>query len=258
MAESLRTIQACFQCNFKVLSMEFLTYEGFWGKTNNVAMYLRCIHKTNSRVIVAACVEILTVRCKESFLRVIKIILVGVREFKSALNTTSNLQVIHVIRDPRGILYSRMHVSRQRNVTAALIDLCPNMCQEMKADLEVSTVLSKRFPNRAKVLRYETLAMDPINKARQLYEFVGITPNFGDLAHVYCKAYSMKDKQEEFETSRKNSSRVAYAWLRRARRRDVRLVDELCHDVYKMAGYVSVDNDTYLSRRILYDEHFVI
>ncbi|XP_041371539.1 carbohydrate sulfotransferase 1-like [Gigantopelta aegis] len=257
LSESLNIIHSCFACNFEEVPVEFLTNTKFLSRTKSIESYLKCIGTSTSLLKVSLCLMYLVDVCERSSLRVIKTIRMPVNLFKAVLDKTRNLQLVHLIRDPRGIQFSRIHVKRKKNVRGTLRATSSELCRYMKADLEDSDILRKLFPNRVKVVRYETVAKDPVNEARQLYEYAGITPSFEDLAHIYCEAFSEKDLREDYETTRRNASLVAYEWYNHVRRSDVRIVDNLCRHFYQKAGYLSIDSEKHIYHGLFYDENYI-
>lgn len=83
-----------------------------------------------------------------------------------------NLKIVHLFRDPRAVINSRIHSKGypvrdfNRNAKA--------LCRKMTWDLLEGKELLKKYPDRFKFIFYEDIKSDVLNKTEQLSNFIGM------------------------------------------------------------------------------------
>ena len=80
-----------------------------------------------------------------------------------------NVQVLLLIRDPRGTLQSRKH--RTWCPGKPDCDQPDHLCKDLVSDYYAVQQLKKEFPNRIRVIRYEDFCKDIKNNAKELLQF---------------------------------------------------------------------------------------
>ena len=80
-----------------------------------------------------------------------------------------NVQVLLLIRDPRGTLQSRKH--RTWCPGKPDCDQPDHLCKDLVSDYYAVKQLKKEFPNRIRVIRYEDFCKDIKNNAKELLQF---------------------------------------------------------------------------------------
>lgn len=83
----------------------------------------------------------------------------------------SDVRVVLLVRDPRAVLKSRENKKWCRHDPD-----CGDpgrLCQSMMEDYNVYRTLSRAYPGRLRVVRYEDLSLDPFGTTRKLTDFLG-------------------------------------------------------------------------------------
>lgn len=175
------------------------------------------------------------------------------------MNLLPDLKVIHYLRDPRGVINSRIAngyimpgplasvvsrpVFKLFNSSFLIERHTEQLCRQMSTDLEISAQLKISYPGRIKTILYEDLAQNPIEIAKQLYQFVGL--NLTDEIREYIYSITMAGKQPNgiYATTRTNSSRTAFGWKQRLSLHHIKNIDKHCDQLYKRLGYQKQQSD---------------
>ena len=174
------------------------------------------------------------------------------------------VKVVHLVRDPRGVMSSRLKVmendiqTKKRDVF--IIDVQKDSikyCQEIVEDLEYLHTLFLLYPSLKSnyyILRYEDLAENPINKSQEIYSFLGIGrydqvqewinnsthTDDSDLKKRIPKTGSL------FSTQRKSSSAMQ-GWRSHLSYKTVTQIQNLCLEAMGSLGYVPVSSEKHLT-----------
>lgn len=144
------------------------------------------------------------------------------------------MKIIHLVRDPRGTYQSRKRgqfLRLQYNLEA----ITKSNCDILLSNLRTGFRLKEQYPDRVETILYEALAERPLEAARSLYRFLGLTEpfQFEQWVHNHTMAgYS----NGYYDTVRQNSITTAYHWRRFINLKVVQSFDKNCHDVYKILG----------------------
>ena len=105
--------------------------------------------------------------CQTSSMLVIKFIRLRISAAISLLPYFSNLKIVHLVRDQRGILNSQKKVGL---LNAEAKHPVTELCSNLEEDLTYTKLLMKTNPNRV-MLQYEDIAEDPFKTTERLYNF---------------------------------------------------------------------------------------
>jgi len=146
--------------------------------------------------------------CQTSSMLVIKFIRLRIRAAIALLPYFPNLKIVHLVRDPRGILNSQKKVgllnTKDNNPVTEL-------CSNLEEDLTYTKLLMKTDPNRVMLLQYEDIAEDPFKTTERLYNFANA--DFSSSVKTFItKMTSSSTDSCNFCTQRKNSSATAAKW----------------------------------------------
>ncbi|KAK4318883.1 hypothetical protein Pmani_010147 [Petrolisthes manimaculis] len=152
------------------------------------------------------------------------------------LNDSMNVRIIFLVRDPRG-------VTNSRNTT---VTWCHNpdcndpsiLCSDMMDDLEASRDLEKEFPGRVILLRYEDLALNPVNKTRELLTKLGL--DFDSHMADFLASHTTKNLDKPWSTSRESKTRITY-WATKMNENRLNQVQKSCSRVMGKLGYLTVN-----------------
>ena len=147
----------------------------------NFKSYVDCMHEPRLTSIVNECFYSVLRMCEQSKIIATKTIRIYLKDLESILQSHPDWKVVHLIRDPRGIVVS------QRNQFKTLKDVdivrtAANLCTKMLSDLESYSKLKVLYPDRLVQIRYEDIAAQPVEKTQELYQKLG--ENFPHLSYL--------------------------------------------------------------------------
>ncbi|XP_058622391.1 carbohydrate sulfotransferase 1 [Onychostoma macrolepis] len=165
-----------------------------------------------------------------------------------------NLKVIQLVRDPRGILSSRIETFRdtyrlwriwkdtgRKPYNLDLIQLT-TVCDDFLNS--VSTGLSRPpwLRGRYMLVRYEDLARNPLQKTKEVYEFLGLSmeKNVMDWIHNNTKGNN-KSAANKYGTSR-DSAANAESWRLNLSYEMVNYTQSVCKHILDKLGYKAVNS----------------
>ncbi|XP_029010402.1 carbohydrate sulfotransferase 1-like isoform X2 [Betta splendens] len=168
-----------------------------------------------------------------------------------------DLRIIHLVRDPRAILASRIMAFSDQfrawkiwNATGRqprYVDLSQitSTCKDMSASVQTGAQRPAWLRGRYLLVRYEDLALNPMEKAGEIYRFVGL--EMEDRARTWiarntnasASAAAAADWNYRYSTTRDSRS-TAESWRLRLSFDIVRAVQNLCNDTLALLGYKQV------------------
>ncbi|ELT92470.1 hypothetical protein CAPTEDRAFT_196777 [Capitella teleta] len=180
---------------------------------------------------VQSCIHLLEEPCKQSKVIAIKSIRYAA-EFIPRLGDDID-KVIHLSRDPRGIINSR-----DGDKLDAAKKVNQYLCYHMLADVQSRKKQEIRNPNLYFSLKYEDFAANTMGYAKRLYEFVGLVNNNATLQRIVAMTHTRKDNGP-IGTSRKISTATASAWRSKLAPEVIKIITEKCAEVLSQYGYIS-------------------
>jgi len=169
-------------------------------------------------------------------------------EFFNEFDSSQNFKFVLLIRDPRGMLNSRLRISRIQKhekdkgaeITQKVIGQCERIVENIK------TITNSHFMHsRTIILRYEDVALDPKSYAKKIYEKFNldysenidnwITKN----THIDQKSGKMN-----FYDTRRESAKIAFDWRNPRSNRKMpyeflQPLQEGCAEMMSLTGYRS-------------------
>lgn len=146
-------------------------------------------------------------------------------------------KLVHLVRDPRGILSSRR-----------LLDWCRSsncsdyktLCQEMREDLDAFENLRRDFPTRMIRVRYEDVSINPENETKTLFKNLGLP--YSNSVVMFLKTHTKAHRQDVLDpySTKRNSSTVPFEWRKKLEFRDIQSIQEACKDVLLRLGYKTI------------------
>ncbi|KAK6182166.1 hypothetical protein SNE40_009908 [Patella caerulea] len=225
----VEVLKKWFTCNLTSYNAEVFMERGL--KTRQYTLCVRSKKKT--KIQRAKCLQQLIQACQQSKLRVIKTIRVSINSISEYFIETPNFKIIHLIRDPRAIGFSRrkLVLNSKRHYDR----LCPLMTDDLKAGSKL------RPQSRYRILRYETVAENPFTSMQDIYKFIGIKPTFESIGHLYLDTHSDTSVEKAFGTTRQNSTQTANQWRLGVTKDYVQEMNDNCADFYLLTDYYKAD-----------------
>lgn len=254
-ADALGHMTSCRHERLDVLTLaaNFQSLRNFFNK--DVAIYFRCVdpmqrmrraralfERQNSPIEfirterIERCIHLLTNQCKQAKFRIWKFIRLTMDSAELFLKNyvdTSNLRIVHLVRDPRAMMDSQL---RKNDMNVAVFSNFVNrtryMCWRMLRDLKLMDDLKKRYTDVFYSLRYEDLVDDPLKISRDLFRFIGM--EFGNRDERYVRENSIDHPY--------NSTDRAVVWRTHITQTHLDAVNDLCDEVNYKLGYVRLDD----------------
>ncbi|XP_059159247.1 carbohydrate sulfotransferase 4-like isoform X3 [Physella acuta] len=229
-------IRYMFTCNLTRYNMDFLTNVAHSEDFRTVGC-IRTKRNTNIVNVTDNCVSVIRQRCLNSRAIVQKVVRLTMAEADVYLEQDPAVRIIHLIRDPRGILLSRMHYNSK--MSGEMHNNYTFFCQRIREDIRISREITHKHWGKILTVRYEDLAQTPLDLTTTMYNFVGLemSPSIAD----YVKTIMSHDllNKTARKTSRKNPMQTAYRWRQELPFSVVKQIDHECEDVLRSMGYVS-------------------
>ncbi|KAM3919465.1 carbohydrate sulfotransferase 4-like isoform 1-T2 [Leptodactylus fuscus] len=166
-----------------------------------------------------------------------------------------NLKVLHLVRDPRAVFLSReragSYLSPDNNIIEQDLPKKPSMNDKVnvtyrlmericksQVDMYLSATNHSRsaFDSRYMMIRYEDIVQNPIQKAKQMYEFSNL--NFSNDLKIWIHNLTHgKSNGNNFVINSRNAVNVSKAWRNSLQFESVQMIQDLCSEAMKVFGY---------------------
>lgn len=184
------------------------------------------------------CVKNLQTVCYQSQSIIFKTIRLSMDLMPSLLTKFPGLKVVHLLRDPRGIIDSRRRGGFLRN--SGIAQSSKSLCALIRKNVQYSKTLQSRFPNRILTVLYEDIAQNPVGLSNKFYSELHLkySDNFEEWIFNHTSA-GIPDNAY-YETVRSNSSETSQSWRKRLSFKDVKVIEEECGDIIDLLGFRKV------------------
>lgn len=240
----VRNILNLFMCDFHNTDRHVVHGMTFRQMSKTQNQFANCLKSQNSTKILEICTKKLEDLCvsKNVFIKTIRL---SMEVAALLLDLIPDLKVIHLIRDPRGIIYSRFkgRVVNGSNIEAS----AKSTCNRILMDVMRSYHLKSKYPGRIKTQLYEYLAENPLESAYDLHRFTNTTvpPSMKDYVYNHTRAGSIK--RGYYNTARENSTITSLAWRMRMKWEDVEVIDRHCQELYDHVGFIPFSDKSQLT-----------
>ena len=168
------------------------------------------------------------------------------------LTEHDGVQIIHVIRDPRAVIGSRLAVKAiELNQTNPVLSQALQLhkdtmlheamlyCKALTDDISFSTssTEAKQSDKRYTVLRYEDMAWDPSGETGRLYAFLNLRHDETFSRVLKSQRTTPWEHEHIYKTMRANPWRTSQAWRYRLPWVFVNQIQGICSDAMRMARY---------------------
>ncbi|XP_076093192.1 carbohydrate sulfotransferase 1-like [Mytilus galloprovincialis] len=229
-------MKGILECDFSQISSNILKND-FMLRSRQTAEFYTCFRKNEtSTKNFQKCLKLLTNKCEQSSLRVVKTIRMTTELAVTLLSTLPNLKIVYLVRDPRAIIQSRMMLNLvvEHNIQTESTELCNRMDKDMYF-IEKSTM-----KNRIQIVRYEKFARHIVSEAKELFKFVD--SDFHNDIVKWIEHNSVKSTNFNPYSTSQNSTESVGRWLTQIKRETAKKVDESCVNLYKVFGYTEFDD----------------
>ncbi|KAM6973505.1 carbohydrate sulfotransferase 1-like [Aplochiton taeniatus] len=184
-----------------------------------------------------------------------------------------NLKVVQLVRDPRGILASRIETFRDtyrlwrvwratgRRPYSLNLGQLNTVCEDFLSSVSAALARPAWLRGRYMLLRYEDLARNPLQKTRELYEYLGLPleRNVEDWVLNNTRGSSDPSAKHKYATVR-DSAANAESWRQKLSYEIVDYTQTVCRPVLQLLGYKpvsSVDELKNLSLSLVQEKTFL-
>ncbi|XP_067621128.1 carbohydrate sulfotransferase 5 [Eurosta solidaginis] len=235
--EALRMLRQLLHCNYTNMH-EYLDY----GKTHTY------LFEHNERLW-SVCKEFpqfcwqpkfLTPICKLFPMQSMKVIRLRLALAKALLEDSSlNVRMILLVRDPRGTMQSRKH----RDWCSGNVD-CEDprfVCEDLVADYHAAVELLREHPSRFRTLRYEDLSLNTYDMTQEVLQFYGLP--FDPLVEEFLDTHTKVNIGGVSSTYRDSKS-APFHWKQDLRIDEIKNIQNNCEEAMRLWGYRKIENFT--------------
>ena len=186
--------------------------------------------------------SILTSNCKKRTFVAAKLIMLPRLQLLEPY-ISEGARVVVAVRDPRGVITSRMKIRNSQSASAAH-DLALEYCLPLLTDLSYLRQVKQRFPKQTEdvfwLLRYEDMASNTVKVSKQILEFFGL--RLDSRVHRWAlgvEAGSPVTSEMTYSTRRKNSTLTSQGWKLDASITPgtISAIEDGCRPLMKAMGY---------------------
>ena len=186
--------------------------------------YFQCLIKVEP-ILTKCAAKYFDEPCKEKKLRVIKTVRANMQVGEFVLKSYNNSYLIHLYRDPRGVVRSRLKEKWSRglssNVSAA--HEAQLYCSQILSDIRRRKTLQQQgYANRIKVIVYDQFVKEPLLNLLDVYHFIGQQPSM-KVNESFCG----RDL-----TTAKQSSTFATKWKKDMSSEDIKVINSTCYQFF--------------------------
>lgn len=186
------------------------------------------------------CIDELEKLCHKKPIKSVKEIKITMDIVNWLMGVIPNLKIIHLLRDPRGMLASQ---KTGRFIINNVSMVARAACSRLKNDVLITHKMSKIYPGRIKQILYEAIAENPVPSTKQLYDFLDLTVNQNIINYVLNITKSGNENNGYYNVVRGDSAKTAYRWRSSLRWRQVQQIDAECRDFYELTGFKPFENE---------------
>ena len=173
--------------------------------------------------------------CKNATHRVTKVLRLTPDNLEYLLHARSDLKIIHLFRDPRAIINSRIETKwYPTRDNTQIISNTQSLCKKMLYDFNEGQKLYLKYPDRFKFLYYEDLNDAPLEKVKTIYRYLGMTLDESKY-EIVKKIKVFDDNKNVHRTEREKNT--AFWWRKTLDWSLIQKIDLVCKDVYSALGY---------------------
>ena len=211
----------------------YLTSPHTSSRTRNVFKgYINTVLNASSH-----CMDSFISDCKLSRVQAYKTLRFTMEQIGNLIEKDPSWKVIHVLRDPRGIILSRQRVQYFSRVWSANIEHeARQLCPRIMRDLQKKKILQEKFTSSFYTVKYEDFAAHPHHITRQIYTFLNIPlpQNVSDWITLNTQGSRNIETASQIHIS---SNQTAWAWMKRISPFVKSYIDNECAEILHEMSY---------------------
>ncbi len=135
--------------------------------------YVNCLNQIVLKSMVNRCIPKLTEACNKSTVIATKVLRLNMVNLESMLPRHPDWKIIYLIRDPRAVILSQRNQFMYFTQNVTISNHARVQCAKMMSDIEAFRRLEKIYPAQMLQLKYEDLAVEPIQNLKSIYKTLG-------------------------------------------------------------------------------------
>ncbi|KAH7975498.1 hypothetical protein HPB52_002247 [Rhipicephalus sanguineus] len=177
--------------------------------------------------------DVVTQVCSRASVHVMKVTRLHMSHVRDWLRSNPDIagsvKIVHLVRDPRGILASRRRLHWCNESKSCVHQ--DTLCSELRADLDTFEELRRAFPNSTYRVRYEDVSLDPKRESLKLFGALGL--NYTTSVSGFLDTHTKPRKASALNpySTWRNSSAVTFQWRTKLSYKDIVDIQESCVDV---------------------------
>ncbi len=143
----------------------------------------------------------------------------------SIINDKSNYRIIHLIRDPRAVMHSRLKIkwTHSTDLRRHSKEMCEKVMNKAKLPVPKLTII------------YEDLVQNPFQIATKVHEYIGWAGTEQESSTKrYIKKHMTNAKSEAYAFSTYKNATVMDAWTRNLTQEDRNIIESECKEVLRV------------------------
>ena len=151
------------------------------------------------------------------------------------LRFNPRLKLVHLFRNPRSVIHSHLNTEfyhLTEGMTSGVNRDIDALCSRLEKDSSALKQLSKQFPDRVKIVRYEDFVDRDtfLHKVQDLYDFVGFSFPKEEQKSLFSKYYSN-------ESGTQTRSYLNEGFSESPNLHIINYIDKQCESAYASIGY---------------------
>lgn len=228
-----------FTCRFEKLDIAALLQDHLL-QSYTTNKYVQCAKKYSNIENIKTCLGPWKEACTNYAVRSVKTVRLSMADAGLLMKQLPNLKVIHLIRDPRGMLMSRASLGEFDWLTVE--NGSKEACDEVANNLLEAENLREIWPDRIMTILYETIAEDPIEALKKIYKFSNLPMNPKSVQWLKNSTMSGKEENCAYCSKKANSKKTASKWRLTLNVNLVKAIDRNCKLIYSKLGYRAMNN----------------
>jgi keratan sulfate 6-sulfotransferase 1 len=149
-----------------------------------------------------------------------------------------DLHIVHLLRDPRGIMNSRRRGGFLRKTDIGVS--AKWLCELLQENMYHSQILQSQFPGRITTILYEDIAEYPFTISSNLYRNLNL--EYSDTFDKWIVNHTSAGNTSYmyYGTVRSNSKETSQSWRKKMKFQDVQAIQNVCNDVIKRLGFRNI------------------
>jgi len=235
--EAVSHLRDLFKCKYKNADYMRKIQENMADMmSHNAQVWDACTHGPNAKT--CANTTFLQEACRRYPVLASKIVRLRLNLTRQLLDDASMgpMKVLYLVRDPRATMNSRLGSVKWCSASADCITPS-RLCADIDSDLDAFETLSPSYANRVALVKYETLATQPLVTFRAIFEFAGLT--FTEKIQESILRHTSRNEDLPWSTVRRSAERVNL-WRTKLSADKIADIQKSCSSVLNRLGLTPV------------------